>query len=193
MATFHPFTRLPAELRLMVWELTIEPRQIKIRKVDESAPNAPPGSRLSAPRLVCTAPIPAIAQVHRESRYLGLYRKSLLELGFRDGAEPWYIWADLRIDTLNMDVGETPLAMFKPFAASITHFQIVRKVSSGAYYWGSRGEDGVWRRSTHINELLDFPDLKEIFILNTDDARGWHSDCGRIPVQSIFKVIDEED
>jgi hypothetical protein len=31
MATFHPFPRLPAELRIQIWEMTVEPRVVDVR------------------------------------------------------------------------------------------------------------------------------------------------------------------
>jgi hypothetical protein len=33
MSTFHPFPRLPLELRLTIWEMTVEPREVEVRIV----------------------------------------------------------------------------------------------------------------------------------------------------------------
>jgi hypothetical protein len=33
MSTFHPFPRLPLELRLAIWEMTVEPREVEVRIV----------------------------------------------------------------------------------------------------------------------------------------------------------------
>src|SRR5690242_8350992 len=33
MSTFHPFPRLPVELRLAIWEMTVEPREVEVRIV----------------------------------------------------------------------------------------------------------------------------------------------------------------
>jgi hypothetical protein len=30
MSTFHPFPRLPLELRLAIWEMTVEPREVEV-------------------------------------------------------------------------------------------------------------------------------------------------------------------
>ncbi|KAF2847533.1 hypothetical protein T440DRAFT_194607 [Plenodomus tracheiphilus IPT5] len=189
MATFHQFTLLPAELRLAIWELTIDPRTIEIHKIDTSVATAPPGTRLSAPRLVSPTPIPAIVHVCHEYRNLGLYHKSLSELGFKDGAEPWYIWADLTIDTLSITAGETPLSVFKPIATSVTFVKIERLISSGLYYWGDT-VDGVFQKSQHVEELRDFVNLKKIHIINTDDVRIWHGDR---PVQNVLAVRHGDD
>jgi hypothetical protein len=31
MSTFHPFPKLPTELRLLIWEMTVEPREVEVR------------------------------------------------------------------------------------------------------------------------------------------------------------------
>lgn len=33
MSTFHPFPRLPLEIRLAIWEMTVEPREVRVRIV----------------------------------------------------------------------------------------------------------------------------------------------------------------
>jgi hypothetical protein len=33
MSTFHPFPKLPLELRLAIWEMTVEPREVEVRIV----------------------------------------------------------------------------------------------------------------------------------------------------------------
>lgn len=179
---------LPSELRMAIWELAIEPRTIELYTA-EPVTTAQPGTRFSALRLICTTPVPAIVHVCHESRNLGLYRKSLIELGFLDGAQPWYIWADLAIDMLSLSIDETPLSVFKPVAAKVTYIKFKRAISSGEYYWG-HVKDDVFHRSQHVEELRDFVNLKEIYIINTDDARIWH---GGTPVQSVLDVCDSED
>ncbi|KAH7087834.1 hypothetical protein FB567DRAFT_355281 [Paraphoma chrysanthemicola] len=39
MATFHSFTKLPLELRLAIWEMTVEPREVEVRIVMASPPD----------------------------------------------------------------------------------------------------------------------------------------------------------
>ena len=41
MSTFHPFPSLPLELRLAIWELTVEPREVEIRIVLPMMPEDP--------------------------------------------------------------------------------------------------------------------------------------------------------
>ncbi|KAK2047628.1 hypothetical protein LZ31DRAFT_551200 [Colletotrichum somersetense] len=82
-ATFHPFPRLPAELRARIWELTVEPRIVDVRVVwhrpsPVSQEGSEPGARAVADWTVerppprrhlrsCT-PAPAQLQTCREAR-----------------------------------------------------------------------------------------------------------------------------
>lgn len=43
MSTFHPFPQLPLELRLAIWEMTVEPREVEVRIVKpKPTPEGPP-------------------------------------------------------------------------------------------------------------------------------------------------------
>ncbi|KAH7418066.1 hypothetical protein BKA64DRAFT_187514 [Cadophora sp. MPI-SDFR-AT-0126] len=79
--TFAPFQRLPVELRLKIWSLTVEKRIVRIE--------------WSRPRRQCLSPdIPAILQVSREARAEG---KKLYQAAFNtsNSATPVYINFDL--------------------------------------------------------------------------------------------------
>jgi hypothetical protein len=69
MATFHPFLRLPYELRTCVWKLTVEPRTVRVDVQDYF--------------LASATPVPAVLQVCREARNYGLYQKAFSELANR--------------------------------------------------------------------------------------------------------------
>ena len=49
MSTFHPFPRLPLELRLAIWEMTVEPREVEVRIV-KPTPEDPREAQWSHPR-----------------------------------------------------------------------------------------------------------------------------------------------
>ncbi|KAF1923282.1 uncharacterized protein M421DRAFT_425941 [Didymella exigua CBS 183.55] len=50
MSTFHPFPRLPLELRLAIWEMTVEPREVEVRIVKpKPIPEGPPAPLWSKP------------------------------------------------------------------------------------------------------------------------------------------------
>ena len=51
MSTFHPFPRLLLELRLTIWEMTVEPREVEIHIVKpKPTPGDPPVPSWSHPR-----------------------------------------------------------------------------------------------------------------------------------------------
>ncbi|KAK3351416.1 hypothetical protein B0H65DRAFT_457799 [Neurospora tetraspora] len=72
MTTFHRFPRLPAELRLRVWELTVEPRTVDFRintpRASYTAVEGFNGSPVKAQELLSTTPPPATLQACQESR-----------------------------------------------------------------------------------------------------------------------------
>jgi hypothetical protein len=50
MATFHPFLRLPYELRTCVWKLTVEPRTVRVDVQDyfvDNCASSPPSLQRS--------------------------------------------------------------------------------------------------------------------------------------------------
>ncbi|KAK3296432.1 uncharacterized protein B0H64DRAFT_398245 [Chaetomium fimeti] len=78
-ATFHPFPRLPFELRSRIWGLTVEPRTVHVRVrhnealVTNDAPNGrrtrrrgkrPSHVMAQVPRLVTSTPVPATLQLN---------------------------------------------------------------------------------------------------------------------------------
>jgi len=68
---FHPFPRLPLELRLKIWKSTLEPRIIDIRlrpatRLGEKELPAPPPERILPPQF--KAPLPIAFHICKESR-----------------------------------------------------------------------------------------------------------------------------
>jgi hypothetical protein len=74
MSTFHPFSRLPYELRVRIWDMTVEPRTIdvEVRRRDHL--------QNVGKFLTSSAEVPAVLQVCRESRNYGLYQRAFSEL-----------------------------------------------------------------------------------------------------------------
>lgn len=97
MATFHPFPRLPYELRAMVWALAAEPRTVQI--------NVEYGERIKSDfttgiyYLVSSTPVPAVLHTCRESRKQSPYEK----LFYCQETEPCYVWVNFDLDMF--DVG----------------------------------------------------------------------------------------
>ncbi|KAK6857744.1 hypothetical protein PG995_005443 [Apiospora arundinis] len=76
MGTFHPFLRLPTELRLQIWDLTITPRTVSIYALEPLSP----------------APMRACAEARAQ------YRESYTAATFLDPARP--LWVHFGLDTI---------------------------------------------------------------------------------------------
>lgn len=76
MAAFHPFLRLPYELRMRIWEMTVEPRIVNAELTHQTSTDR-------APYLTSSTSVPAVLQVCREARNHGLYQKAFFDLAVR--------------------------------------------------------------------------------------------------------------
>jgi hypothetical protein len=118
MATFHPFPRLPFELRAWVWRLTVE-----YRIIDLVEPLLGQDTSLG-PRLDGLRPaVPATLQACREARNMKLYSKHTF-CGFDQGS---YVWINFNIDIF--DIGDSPLSddFLKPVAPLIRRLMFGRE------------------------------------------------------------------
>ncbi|EFY94305.1 hypothetical protein X797_011524 [Metarhizium robertsii] len=107
MATFHPFPRLPFELRAMVWALAAEPRNVQItaechEDMDPEDYDFYPA--LCIEHLFSPTPVPAVLHACRESRKQSPYEK----LFYLEETESCYVWVNFDLDML--DVGLGPLS-----------------------------------------------------------------------------------
>ncbi|KAH8161628.1 hypothetical protein CIB48_g6619 [Xylaria polymorpha] len=78
MAAFHPFPRLPAELRAQIWEMTVAPRIVEVRityRASALSPDSSSTNTATVPHLVSSTPVPAILQTCQEARNQGLYQR----------------------------------------------------------------------------------------------------------------------
>ncbi len=73
MVTFHPFPRLPYELRVHIWEMTVEPRVVEVR-CDRPVPTR------QQCYLTTSTPVPAVLQTCQEARDHGMYKKCFSEI-----------------------------------------------------------------------------------------------------------------
>jgi hypothetical protein len=80
MTTFHPFPRLPYELRMQIWELTVQPRTINIDAKSIAWGVNTKGLPHYLYYIISSTPAPAVLQVCREARNHGLYQKGFFEL-----------------------------------------------------------------------------------------------------------------
>ncbi|RYP50302.1 hypothetical protein DL768_004155 [Monosporascus sp. mg162] len=182
MTTFHPFPRLPPELRARIWELTIEPRTVEVRIVHKDPivpPDALSENRRSVSHMVSLTPVPATLQACQEARNQGLYQQAFSEIAGSDDVGRRYIWLNLEIDMIS--IGTTAFSHFTPVAPIIKRLKFEREISNEYYYhWESEA-------------LLDFVNVKEIHVVCADGMRAWHGTseehywpCGR---ENLFFII----
>ena len=183
MTTFHPFPRLPLELREQIWKDTVEPRTVDVRRVRE-------GTQRYG-QLVSSTPIPAILQSCREARNLGLYERVFFEVAavkkFKGNNAPEiaverfftpdeqeeegpkkvgspdteqrYVWLDLDIDMV--DIGASKFCNYKSIASAVKRLKFERENGDEYFY------------HTESNELLKFVSVEEIHIVCADGFWMW--------------------
>ncbi|KAI0596469.1 hypothetical protein F4775DRAFT_564738 [Biscogniauxia sp. FL1348] len=157
MSTFHPFPRLPAELRARIWALAVEPRVVEVRVV--------PDNPLEVQRLVSPTPVPAILQTCQEARDSGLYKQAFSEVtatgvNAAAGAEPRYVWLSLDIDMVS--IGKTSFRAFAPVALSIRRLRFERENSDESFY------------HFEVRELWGWANTEEIHVVCRDGMEAWH-------------------
>ncbi|KAH6625095.1 hypothetical protein C7974DRAFT_395408 [Boeremia exigua] len=183
MITFHPFPRLPLELREQIWNDTVEPRTVDVRRVRE-------GTQRYG-QLVSSTPIPAILQSCREARNLGLYERVFFEVaavkkstsdnasqvaverffmpdgqgeeGSKKGGSPdteqRYVWLDLDIDMV--DIGASEFCNYRSIASAVKRLKFKRENGDEYFY------------HTESNELMEFVSVEEIHIVCADGFWMW--------------------
>ncbi|KAI1209373.1 uncharacterized protein F4807DRAFT_91646 [Annulohypoxylon truncatum] len=165
MSTFHPFPRLPTELRECIWAFTIEPRVVEVRVVDIRVAS---DSWARIPKLVSPTPVPAILQTCQEARNMGLYKRAFSELtatatkahaAAGAGAESRYVWLNLDIDMVS--IGKTPFEAFAPVALSIKRLRFERENSDDSFY------------HFEAKELRDWVNTEEIHVVCADGMEAW--------------------
>lgn len=118
MATFHPFPRLPAQLRAMVWQATLVPRVVDVGRYSREFVIRDHLKRGMRPGLSSSTPVPAILHACREARHLGAYQRAFSELDIVDGDEPQYIWVNFAVDMIHIR-DDSRLSDFEPVAPLI--------------------------------------------------------------------------
>lgn len=104
-ATFHPFPRLPAELRIRIWGLSVEHRTVDVR-----ATRALRETRFNSfyydwihvdPDRFIPVPVPGVMHACQESRHLELYEK-VLYTTLSDPPEERYAWINFDMDMIDL-------------------------------------------------------------------------------------------
>lgn len=171
MTTFHPFPRLPAELRAQIWELTVEPRVVDVRVRMEHCI-----WRGKVTRVVrSSTPVPGPLQTCREARNSRLYQREFSDLDYivtvarknrrpRPGPEPErrYVWLNLDIDMVS--IGSTAIKCYDSVDHSIKRLRLER--DSSEEYWSQ----------IECDLIHNFANATEIHVIipKTQDFMSWH-------------------
>lgn len=161
MGTFHPFPRLPLELRERIWELTLEPRTVEVR-LERGPTYVPVHSRLKKyyVTLRSSTPVPPILQACQEARNCGLYERGFAEVQDRGYDDPHrYVWINFDIDIVS--IGDFAIQDLFPVAPKIKRLQFLQEYSEAFFHWIHR-------------DLLKFSRMEEIRVVCEDDMCNWH-------------------
>lgn len=180
--TFHPFSRHPTELRLKIWEMTVEPRVVELRCIHNDDLPGPEHIKISS-----LTPPPATLQACRESRnhLLKTYSKVLLKnggwkcvnppmrgkRGWRKRTHQWEVtdetvqeYALLFWDIDTVCIGTCPLGCFESVAPLIKNLKLERDIGNES-----------WRR-WECDDLQAFQKVEKILVVYplSERVRPWH-------------------
>lgn len=108
--TFHPFPRLPVELRTLVWGFAVEPRTVDVRAIEGKRGTRGLtrdwGNIRAVPDPFTPVPVPGIMHACRESRHQGLYeRVPYTYTSPLDPPEERYAWINFEMDMIDLYQG----------------------------------------------------------------------------------------
>ncbi|USP74060.1 hypothetical protein yc1106_01334 [Curvularia clavata] len=180
MTAFHPFPRLPLELREQIWKDTVEPRTVEVRCVQEW-PHRYDQQPMSS------TPIPAVLQSCREARNLGLYERVFFEVAVRpkfkgnfvpviafedfffpddqeDEIDPpiteqRYVWLNFDIDMV--DIKDSEFRNYHHIASAIKRLKFEWESSCASFCYSG------------LKELKPFVNVEEIHVVCTAGFSVW--------------------
>jgi len=178
MATFHPFPRLPAELRTRIWEMSVSPR-IVVLHVD-NYPGLHPTPRPL--RLRSSTPVPAALQACHEARhhleqFCGYQRVclsnqgvDLLVVGDSDDKKPerrrQYVWVNLEMDMI--DIEDSNMEHFQPVGRLVRRLRLERSIADDYFYH---------KEKYMLREV--FPNVVEIHMVCSDSIETWEGESAQ--------------
>lgn len=105
MDTFHPFPRLPYDIRALIWKSAVGPRVVQLSAHYEKRLTRPHHQHCQhtweIEYLLSTTPVPALLHTCRESRHQNLYEKMF----YLDASEPRHIWVNFKLDIIDVGYG----------------------------------------------------------------------------------------
>ncbi|KAJ0426763.1 hypothetical protein BJY00DRAFT_270963 [Aspergillus carlsbadensis] len=148
MAGFALFPRLPAEIRVRIWQMAVEPRTVEIR------PNRGPYSALEY--FVSSTPVPAVLHVCYEARTHASYQQA-----FALGSAPRYVWVNFQMDMIS--IGHTWfLELQGPDALLIRRLRFERENDEWFFHFESK----------EMMDVLRY--MEEIHVVCKDGVGAWY-------------------
>ncbi|KAL7944149.1 hypothetical protein V8C42DRAFT_327835 [Trichoderma barbatum] len=144
MSTFHPFLRLPIELRLRIWGLTAFPRIVRANQ--HRGRRGITVGELEVQCMTTSTPCPAVTQVCHESRQHAPYQRA-----YTNGYEPRYIWINFETDMICVsDAADMYKLEHHEQDIQRLRFSIDNEWTfDWFFYWGHKGID----KFTNLKEL----------------------------------------
>ncbi|KAG8408036.1 hypothetical protein J3459_018271 [Metarhizium acridum] len=152
MDAFHPFPRLPYEIRAIIWALAVEPRTVDVRAISGS--RLPRGFLYSAdPREEGKDPYvpvfpPAILHTCREARQQNIYQKVFYSHSTNQPEER-YTW--INYDTDMIDIGLGYLETIQHIGSAIRRLRLNRENKS----WCDAWDDFNWSCEKQSLKFID--------------------------------------
>jgi hypothetical protein len=173
MATFHPFPRLPLELRIQIWAQAVtHERVVRVRALRH--PSTGSGGYWSP------TPTPAVTRTCQESRKYCSYQPA-----FKIATSPRYIWVCFESDIVQMESGlvgafaerEDSLEKTEIHHFRLEVFNTLYDASELFYHF-------------HSHRLSDFPKLERCDVLVDDGLRQWDQCHGKAGPKVYMRFVD---
>ncbi|KAL7895632.1 hypothetical protein HDV63DRAFT_381904 [Trichoderma sp. SZMC 28014] len=160
--TFHPFPRLPFDIRSQIWALAAYPRLIHVRTTPKPDCPASLGNYFAS-----MIPQAELMHVCRESRQLAPYQKAFFTTLPGD-SEARYIWVNFNEDMICLE--NHHLSALGPHAADIQRLRFTVPTGREFEWW-----DEPFTRFTS-SKFTMFTALREVLVISHDIL--WGSQTG---------------
>ncbi|EHK18972.1 uncharacterized protein TRIVIDRAFT_66993 [Trichoderma virens Gv29-8] len=156
--TFHPFPRLPYELRARIWDLAAHPRHVRIRITNDSEANT----------FASPMPPPAIMHACRESRQCAPYQKAFFST-LPGESMARYVWVNFKEDMICLTDYQYERLKHKD---EIQRLRITIPKGRDGRNWSDAFPH--FRRES----LGKFPLLREVHVAMQEHVLSWGADFG---------------
>lgn len=177
--TFHPFSRLPFDIRSQIWALAVYPRLIHVRTTPK--PGRFEGHCFTGSNRYFASLIPQAELMHvcRESRQLAPYQKAFFTTLPGD-SETRYIWVNFNEDMICLE--DENLPALDPHAADIQRLRFTVPTGERFEYWAESfsGFTSSW--------FTQFTALREVHLAISNDMHFWGATSGSYGICPIENV-----